>query len=248
MSEHQIMRAEEQLPERSGGTSDILRLAVEKNIDPESIQKLAELVWKEQDRRASQEFADALRAFQEECPPILKTRKVEVATRGGSAYHYRFAPLEKIDLIVKPICHSHGLAYSWDSRTDERGQMVVTCMLRHVNGHRESSSFQCPVDGAGSPTMSGAQKAASAMSYARRQSLTAVLGLTSADEDADAGQGPDPVSEEQAAELQFLLDQTDDPEGNLARLLKWARIGNLADLPAAQFDNAKRGIQAKVKA
>lgn len=235
-----VSRVEEQggLP-ATGDAKSILAVAVEKGIDPASIQKLVELVWKQEERTAAREFADALRAFQERCPAIVKKKRADISTRGGGAYSYRYAPLDQIAATVDPLLHELGLAYSWDSRTDGE-QMTVTCTLRHLSGHRETASFTCPTTSR-NPGMSDAQKSASAMTFARRQTLTAILGITTADEDVDGGDDT-PITEEQAAQIRDLISAYDVNE---AKFLVYMKAERVEDIRAEDFGLAVNALKAK---
>lgn len=237
MSDHEIQRYEQEggLP-TAGGASDILRIAVEKNIDPASIQKLAELVWKQEDRRAAQEFGEALREFSKRVPPITKSKAVR-DKHGKALYHY--APLQVIDPIVRPICADLGLFYSWDGVTKD-GMRTTTCILRHVNGHKETASFSCPTSG-GTSMMSGAQKEKGADSFARRVTLTSVLGLTELDPDAD-GADPTTISDEQSAQIEDMLSALD---ADRDKFLVWAKVESIGDIRARDFARTMKALQIK---
>jgi hypothetical protein len=216
----------------------ILKLGVEKGIDAESIERLSALAERWQDRRASEEFADCLAKFQGEVPEILQTKVAKIVSQSGSSYQYTYAPLDLITRVARPILHRLGFAFSWDSVT-EGAAMTVTCTLRHVNGHRESASFTCPLE---SPAkMSGAQKAAAAMSFARRQTLTAILGLTTTEDDID-GADPTPISEKQAAEL---TDLATEVGANVQRFLTYMNVDSFEEILASDYNRAISALKAK---
>ena len=220
----------------------LLRLGVEKGLDAAGIVKLAELSWKDQDRRAAQEFNDCLMRFQAELPPLAKSKRVDVASNKGSGYSYWFAPLDKIAQKIAPYLRDLGFAYSWDSEIAD-GLMRVSCTLRHVNGHKESSSFVAP-QASGSPAMTTIQKHASSMTYAKRQSLIAVLGITPADADMDGNDPVDPttITAEQVATLECMADEV---KADMPVYLKWLGVDRLEDLYATTYKQAVRGLEAK---
>lgn len=235
-------RVEEQpLTVRDDNPMSILRLGVEKGIDAESIERLSALAERWADRRAAEEYNAGLMEFQRTVPEILKAKTASIATKSGSKYSYRYAPLDLIDRTVKPILSRLGFSYSWDSKI-EAGLMVVACTLRHVNGHRESSSFSCPTDSP-NPGMTGQQKHAGAMSFARRQSLTAVLGLTTTEPDDD-GMDPTTISEEQEAKLRDLAASVGADEG---RFLRYLGVKKWEDILASEYDRAVSALRAKGK-
>ena len=225
----------------TGAMGQLLTLAIEKGVPIETLERLQLMYERAHDRAAASEFAAALAAFQAACPSIPKTRTAEIKKDGVKQYSYQYAELDQIVRTIAPALRDRGLAYSWDSRlTDKR--LVVACTLRHINGHRESSSFELPVEALSK--MSEAQKHGAALTYGRRQSLVQVLGLTTTDPDTD-GAGDDldqtPITEDQAVDL---LDRMKEAGLKLARFLKWARIERVGDLPATRFDEAVAKIRA----
>ena len=69
--------------------------------------------------------------------------------------------------------------------------------------------------------MSEAQKHGAALTYGKRQSLTSVLGLTTADDDTDGverGGKPDPITEGQLADLEALIE---DVGADWQKFLAW---------------------------
>ena len=152
----------------------LLSLAIEKGLSVEGLEKLVALHERVMDRSAAQEFAQAMAQFQEECPPIRKTTTATITTKSGGQYQYTYAELDEIARTVRPHLHKHGLSYSWDSACDDK-MVSATCVVQHVNGHSRRAGFSAPVDTLAQ--MSGAQKYASALSFAKRQTLIQVLGV-----------------------------------------------------------------------
>jgi len=234
------VRQGENLPAQADTShAAILRVAVETGLQAEAIEKLAALAWRQQDRDAAKEFAEALRGFQDACPTIRKTALAKIATKGGGSYSFNYAPLDQIDRTVRPVLFKFGLSHSWDSEIDERGMMKVTCVLRHVNGHKEKSSFSCPTTS--SSGASDAQKHAMALTFAKRQTLTSVLGLTATDDDTDS-MDPTPITEEQAAEIRDMISATGT---NKAKFLLWLEVGAVSEIRACDYKKAKNGLRAK---
>jgi len=220
---------------------DLVRHAIDKDIPAESLEKLVGVMERVTDRNATMEFARALADFQSNCPPIQKNKTAKINTTGGGSYSYKYASLDSIDRTVKPELHARGLAYSWDTVADGSG-IRVTCTLRHVNGHSVSSSFTAPVDSAAK--MSGAQRAASAVTYASRYSLIQVLGLTTTDEDTDDGPPPQKISDDQCLNLNALMDEVD---ADTARFLSYMGVLSLSDITVADFPRAISALERKRK-
>jgi hypothetical protein len=219
----------------------LLQLAVEKDISVESLEKLVNLYERMADRQAAQEFADALARFQGECPPIAKTSKAEIRTTKGGSYEYTFAPLEEIARTVNPLLHKHGLSYSWDS-THASNMITATCWLRHRNGHKEPATFSVPVENASA--MNNQQKHGAALTYARRGSLVAVLGLTTAEPDTDNNDPTELISQDQLMLLKEALSEVQISKARLFKVLGHG-ITRLEDMPVFLYETAMNVIQLK---
>lgn len=223
----------------------MLELAIKKGLSVEGLEKLVDLHERMESRLAAQEFADALAAFQAECPPIAKTSKADIVTKAGTRYSYHYAGLDEIARTIRPLLHQHGLSYSWNSQTDGE-VMTVTCVLRHRNGHSESSVFACPV--ATASGMNEQQKHAAALTYGRRQSLIAVLGLSTAEPDTDTADPYAPISEEQVVRLEELFEGLRMSKAKFFRVLAMPEDSKLADVPVSLYPTAVNLLVMKRRA
>lgn len=214
----------------------LLQQAIDKGIGVDALEKLQTLYERETARQAAAEFAEALNRFQQQCPQIAKNKKTDYASRTGGRVQYDYADLPQIAETIAPHLKANGLGYTWDSEAD-KGQIRTTCHLRHLNGHRESASFTCPVEsGAG---MGEQQKYAAALSFGRRMSLIQVLGLTTTEAER-VPIDPTPVTEEQAADIEAKADELKVPK---ARLLKFLKVQSFAEIPAVRKIEALAAIE-----
>lgn len=161
-----IVRSEPKTPT----IETILVMAIERNISPESLEKLVALQERVSAKQAEQAFFEAMSGFRAECPIIQKTKTAE--NNGKRMYDY--ADLQEIAITVDPILHKFGLSYTFDFRL-EGNLMTTTCTVHHVRGHSRSATFTCEVSG--TSIMNSAQKAGSATTYGQRYSLKGALGL-----------------------------------------------------------------------
>ena len=124
------------------------------------------------------ELSKALGKAQSEFPQIKRSQKVNFATAGGTRIKYSYAPLSEIfDAIRKPLAEN-GLAIS-QPMTIIDGKLIVETVLSHSSG--EWISGQILIES----QKSDPQSIGSALTYARRYSLSALLGIAS-EEDDDA--------------------------------------------------------------
>lgn len=131
---------------------------------------------------------DALRQFQADLPPIGKDNTATVPTKSGGTYKYTYADLTSITEIVFPKLTALGLAWvTMPNLVD--GKNVLRYSLRHVRGEELTGDFPLPAD-------TTPQTLGSAITYARRYALCAVLGLAPANEDDDgaAASAPKPAA------------------------------------------------------
>lgn len=121
----------------------------------------------------------ALVKCQSEIPDIKKNSTVSVKTKTGGNYSFNYATLENIVKTLKPILKENGLAYL---QTVEHDGVKTTII--HSSGEQVESGY-LPIDFSGSM-----QDIGSRITYAKRYSLAALLGVVAEDDDdgtIDAG-------------------------------------------------------------
>lgn len=98
-------------------------------------------------------------------------------TVSAGAFSYKYAPLDEILNLVRPTLSKHGLSIVQIPVTSE-GMVGVSTTLLHSSGEWiETLPILLKLD------KQSAQGAGSAITYARRYSLSAVLGISSEDDD-----------------------------------------------------------------
>lgn len=222
--------------------------AMADSLTPDALERMVALAERVQDRQARHAFDEAFAAFQAECPVIRKNSLVDYPTNNGRRVQYRHASLDEIAKTVRPILHSHGLSYKWDSEQAPNA-VKATCILRHVDGHSEQASFTASTAFKGD--MNDAQRSAAALTYAKRQSLVQVLGITTAEDDVDGAQPADrgpavTITDGQVARLRDLLETRGDPEQE-GRILNLFGIDDLSELPAAKFESTVATLQRQIR-
>lgn len=106
-----------------------------------------------------------------------RNREVQVRMKAGGTYTFRYATLDAILEQVRPILGANDLCIVQTTAEDAKGPVVTTTLL-HASGEWLSSDTPAFV------TDGGAQAYGSAISYARRYAVVAMLALA-ADEDDD---------------------------------------------------------------
>lgn len=139
---------------------------------------------------------EALLAVQAEAPTLPKDKTVTVTTEKGGSYKYSYAPLDSIVEKIGPLLQAHGLV--WLTKpSGTREAPTLDYMLMHP-GSAQFIEGRMPL----LLDRPSAQALGSAITYARRYALCAVLNLVSDDDDdgraaepqrrAYGGSGADP--------------------------------------------------------
>jgi hypothetical protein len=130
-----------------------------------------------------EQIADALAMAQASirCPP--RNREVTVRTRSGDSYKFSYTTLDTLIEAVRGPLTSNGIWFvqSYDEWDDEPAVMTT---LVHASGQWLSATTPMFLEEKSN------QKFGSAFTYARRYGLSAILGLSSEeDDDANAADG-----------------------------------------------------------
>lgn len=217
----------------------ITRAALDPNVDVEKLERLLAIqqtLLADQRRTA---FRAALARLQERLPQI--TKQGTILDRDGKARN-RFAKIEDIDAIIRPMCAEEGFSFAFDSKIGPGGMIEFTGTLSHREGHAETKTLTLPIDtGAG---RNAVQSIGSTTSYARRYLLTMHLNLITRDEDDDGGggSGNEPITAVQAAELHRLLGEAG---GDPARFCRWLGVENVEQVRLSQYGRALKFLEEK---
>ena len=114
---------------------------------------------------------------------IARTRTAEIPTKSGGKFTYEYADLHDVLAYLRPRLAEHGLAVTQSAFTLD-GNTAVSSTLLHESGQWiESPPLRLPAG-------SDAQAHGSSISYSRRYSLLALLGLATEDDDGAAASRP----------------------------------------------------------
>lgn len=235
MQELKRIEPDETAIQPASEVGELIKVALAQGQSP---AELYALLREERAHRAEMEFNRALAGFQAECPMIRKTSTAKIATRSGSNFGYKYAELDEIAATIRPAMKKNGLSYTWNS-AETAGVLTCTCIIRHSAGHSATATFSCPT--ASDAGMSPMQKSASALTYARRQSLVQALGLTTCDPDND-GAMRSPITPAQVESLEKLIVAT---ESNRDKFLAYAGAGRMEDVPSGKFAALVAALKSK---
>jgi hypothetical protein len=124
-------------------------------------------------------LAAALAKAQAELQNPTRNRKVVVKTAKGQ-YDYTYATADKIADLVRPVLGKHELSLAQGTAKGD-GWLLVT-RLTHASGQYIENDTPLPYSGS-----TDAQSLGSALTYAKRYGLTALLGIVAEEDDDGAG-------------------------------------------------------------
>jgi hypothetical protein len=156
-------------------------------------------------------IAAAIAAAQGELtnPPKTKTAHV-------GKYSYRYADLAEIIEHVRPVLAKHSLSVVQLTMHSQTGNLLVTRLI-HASGQYLESTYQLPASAA-------AQDMGSAITYARRYSMCAILGIAAEeDDDGQKAQHAPPAGQSAKDKLVDLMGEAS--LGNRAVMVYCESVG-----------------------
>jgi len=224
----------------------LMELAITQGEDgAKALERLAAISERAEARQCALRFADALAAFQAECPPIKKETRVGDPGGGGLSFSYRFADLDMVATTVRPCLHKHGLSYYFDEEPVGERQLRAIFVLQG-HGHETRTGFTVPAEWS-SGRMSAQQKVSATNTFAKRQAMVGGLGLTTTEPDTDAAP-VGTVSPDHAANIHALLGETkaDEPKF-LAYVasMAGAEIPAVEEIPEVYYRAAVQALERK---
>ena len=163
-------------------------------VDIAKMEKIMEMVEKQQAKIARQQFYQAMSELQSELPEIDKDGKIVVKGRVQSEY----ARYETIMRAIRPLLKKHGFSVSFRPEVKEN-RIVVKCVVSHKGGHTEESNVELPFDNSGNKNT--VQSYGSTMSYGKRYALCLMFNIPVGGEDDDGNQIRSPE------EIKAMLDK-----------------------------------------
>lgn len=124
-------------------------------------------------------LAEAIATFQAKLPHIGKDNTAKVPTKTGGEYSYKYTDLTALHDIVFPLLEKVGLTWVTTPKVTEVGFVLEYWLTHWPTAEQIGGEWPLP------PVSSGSQALGSAVTYARRYALIAVLGLAPGGEDDD---------------------------------------------------------------
>ena len=159
----------------------VLELAANPNVNIDMFDRLVAWQEREQARQAMTVFNEALASAQAEIAPVVRTA-LNPQTKS------RYAKLEHVDEIIRPIYTAHGFSISFNTVPPlEPGNIRVACRVAK-GGHVETYHWEAKPDTLGpqgSKVKTELHGGGSTITYLKRYIVCGVFNVVYIDEDTD---------------------------------------------------------------
>ena len=212
----------------------IERAARDPNVDLVKMQGLFDLKEKSDTRRARSAFLAAFSALQSDLPSVER--------RGTGHNAKKYARFEDFVEAIRPKLSQHGFSLSHRVTQPAPDRICITAVLGHREGHQEETTLSLPMDTSGNKT--AVHALASSISYGKRYTGMAIIGVATEDEDDDgkaAGSGT-LITEEQETKIRDLIEEK---QADIPAFCSYFKIEKLGDLKAKDFDRAVTALNKK---
>jgi hypothetical protein len=147
-----------------------------------------------------------------------------------------YATLPAYLTAVQPALRNAGLLLTQATHINDGVTVVITRVTHAESGQWVGSEYRVQ------PVKADPQAEGSALTYARRYALAALLGLAADDDDGQSVGAAPAITEAQSVTLSDMLDATG---ADRVKFLAYFGIATVGDLPAKRFDEAMASLKRK---
>ena len=219
--------------------AEMIKLAVSGGADLDKLEKLLSLQERWDATEAKKAYHRAMAEFKVVPLKIEKDRKVNYKTDKGSVKYNHASLANIVEKITKEL-GKYGLSASW--RTQQNGQISVTCRITHIQGHSEETTLSAQADSTGSKN--SIQAIGSTISYLSRYSLLAILGLAAYDQDDD-GISAEPIDFIDEKQRSIIFDHINSTKTDEAKFLQYLEIKSIESMPKSIYQKALNALKTK---
>lgn len=145
------------------------------NPDMAIIEKMLDMQERVMAKQAEISFNQSFSVMVNEIPVIAKSSEAEVQTKTGGKFSIKYASLDEIVEVVRPILSKHGFSVSFRHEQDSPAHIKIYCVLRHRDGHSIENELILPLDVSGAKN--AVQSVGSTVTYGKRYTLCSILNI-----------------------------------------------------------------------
>jgi len=157
--------------ESSAVLAVIARAASDPTVDMDKLERLLDMQERIMNKQAETEFNSSLAAMQADIPSVAER---------GTGHNIKYATLEDIVDVVRPIMNQYGFAVSFSVEQSDK-TITIIGELVHKCGHSKQTKMILPHETSGSKN--AVQAIGSSVSYGKRYVLCAMLNIATRGED-----------------------------------------------------------------
>jgi hypothetical protein len=202
-----VVRDENQSVTQMTETGQLLKMAVDKNLDVEKLEKLIELKHREEERAAKIDFDHHFAEMQKQFPIVYKKKAVK---NDKGKILYKYCPLHVLERAFRKIILDNGFSYRFGSHAGKEGTTQPYCVVSGW-GHEVETPLDIPITKLTSAT-NRIQEYGAALSYGYRYAFCAAFGIVIAGEDNDGQTPPAPIDDPEEKRTDFNTADVVDAE------------------------------------
>ncbi len=218
----------------------IAAAARDPQVDPAKLTALLELRERLDARQAKIEFNQAFARLQTKLPRVAKNGTIDL----GRGKPIPFAKWEDVDAAIRPFLAEEGFALSFTGEPNASG-VSMTCHLRHIMGHEETSTMQLPPDSG--PGRNALQAIGSSHSYGKRYLACDMLNIVTKGTDDD-GRATGFITDEQALQVHDMISECGLDKARVGKLLAIAGVNAVQHIQKGQqFDAIMESLRSTLR-
>ena len=164
----------------------------------------------------------------------------------GKGKNSKFAKLEDIDVVIKPLLREEGFSMSFDEESHTEKTVTFLLKVSHEKGHSETKRLTVPIDAAaknqqGNAVRPAIQDAGSTVSYARRYLIKMFFNIVEQGEDTD-GEKRDPISEDQCRDAEVIISELNMDK---RKFMLYMGVGEISEILARDWKKALNAFETK---
>lgn len=224
------------------GLIDLIeKVVTNPEVSVEKIKALMDMQLLLEDRQAEKAFDAAMIEAQDDVQALAWDKVNREKDSRNVSY-------PKIDKMLRPVRKKHGFTMSWDTEPGPTVDIAILCCdVSHKGGHRRRYRTPMPIDGQGPKgggVMTKPQAVNSGTSYGMRNLAKMIWNIPMLvdKEDTDGNAPYETITEQQAADLRALAEET---KSDIKKFCEYYKIDQLENLPKSSFKSAVTAFEKK---